>query len=51
MFRYKKIGYVALNVSDVDRSTDFYDKVVGLQHVEKIEMGFLFSDVAMTIIM
>ena len=42
MFRYKKIGYVALNVRDVQKSTEFYDKVVGLQHVEKNENGLSF---------
>ena len=29
--RYKKLGYVALNVSDLDRSEDFYGRVVGLE--------------------
>lgn len=29
-FRYKKLGYVALNVSDVERTTDFALNVVGL---------------------
>ena len=28
---YEKLGYVALNVSDVGRSRDFYHKQVGLQ--------------------
>jgi 2,3-dihydroxy-p-cumate/2,3-dihydroxybenzoate 3,4-dioxygenase len=42
MFRYKKIGYVALNVSDIERSTEFYDKVLGLQHVETNENGLSF---------
>ena len=28
---YEKLGYVALNVSDVARSRDFYEKQVGLQ--------------------
>lgn len=39
MFRYKKIGYVALNVSNIKKSTEFYDKMVGLQLVEKNENG------------
>ena len=30
-FRYRKPGYVALNVSDVDRSVHFYRDLVGLQ--------------------
>lgn len=29
-FRYRKLGYVALNVSDVARSTRFYNEIVGL---------------------
>lgn len=29
--RYKKLGYVALNVSDLDRSATFYQKLWGLQ--------------------
>jgi 2,3-dihydroxy-p-cumate/2,3-dihydroxybenzoate 3,4-dioxygenase len=28
---YEKLGYVALNVSDIGRSRDFYHKQVGLQ--------------------
>src|SRR4051812_16508591 len=28
---YEKLGYIALNVSDVGRSRDFYEKQVGLQ--------------------
>ncbi|MCQ6279955.1 VOC family protein [Bacillus sp. EB600] len=42
MFRYKKIGYVALNVNDLDKSTKFYEQVVGLQHVETNEKGLTF---------
>ncbi len=29
-FRYKRLGYVALNVSDLSRSLDFYQEMVGL---------------------
>jgi 2,3-dihydroxy-p-cumate/2,3-dihydroxybenzoate 3,4-dioxygenase len=29
-FRHKKLGYVALNVTDLDRSADFYESVLGL---------------------
>ncbi len=29
-FRYRRLGYVALNVTDVARSTDFYRDLVGL---------------------
>jgi 2,3-dihydroxy-p-cumate/2,3-dihydroxybenzoate 3,4-dioxygenase len=42
MFRYKKIGYVALNVSDIEKSTEFYEKLVGLQFVETNENGLSF---------
>jgi 2,3-dihydroxy-p-cumate/2,3-dihydroxybenzoate 3,4-dioxygenase len=42
MFRYKKIGYVALNVSDIHKSTKFYKETVGLQHVETNENGLSF---------
>ncbi|MPZ35033.1 MAG: glyoxalase [Rhodospirillales bacterium] len=31
MIRYKKLGYVELTVTDLDRSTDFYRNVVGLE--------------------
>lgn len=30
--RYKKLGYVGLNVSSLERSRPFYEKMVGLQH-------------------
>ncbi|WP_045520688.1 VOC family protein [Neobacillus niacini] len=42
MFRYKKIGYVALNVSDIHKSTKFYKETVGLQHVGTNEKGISF---------
>ncbi len=29
--RYQRLGYVALNVSDLDRSEDFYSRLVGLE--------------------
>lgn len=29
--RYQRLGYVALNVSDLDRSEDFYTRVLGLE--------------------
>jgi 2,3-dihydroxy-p-cumate/2,3-dihydroxybenzoate 3,4-dioxygenase len=35
MIRYRKLGYVELNVSDLDRSETFYRDIVGLQHVGK----------------
>ncbi len=31
MIRYKKLGYIALNVSDVQRSRAWYENMVGLQ--------------------
>ncbi len=34
-FRYRKPGYVALNVGDLDRSVHFYRDLVGLQLVEQ----------------
>ncbi|MBI2802783.1 MAG: VOC family protein [Gammaproteobacteria bacterium] len=33
MIRYKRLGYLALNVTDLDRSTQFYRETVGLQQV------------------
>ena len=35
MIRYKKLGYVALNVSDLERSVAFYRDHVGLDLVER----------------
>src|ERR1700739_4653346 len=32
--RYDRLGYVALNVSDLERSRRFYKDVLGLQEVE-----------------
>ena len=42
-FRYRKPGYVALNVSDLDRSIAFYRDLVGLQLEERIgdDIAFL----------
>lgn len=31
MIRYRKLGYVALNVTDLDRSRKFYERIVGLE--------------------
>jgi 2,3-dihydroxy-p-cumate/2,3-dihydroxybenzoate 3,4-dioxygenase len=31
MVRYRKLGYVALNVTDLERSCAFYEKIVGFQ--------------------
>ena len=33
MIRYRKLGYVAMNVTDLDRSAKFYRDTVGLQPV------------------
>lgn len=33
MIRYKRLGYIALNVTDVGRSADFYRDIVGLQEI------------------
>lgn len=33
MIRYRRLAYLALNVSDLDRSIAFYRDVMGLQHV------------------
>jgi catechol-2,3-dioxygenase len=34
MIRYKKLGYVALNVTDIGRSSKFYEQIVGLEQTE-----------------
>ena len=34
MIRYAKLGYVALNVSDLEKSCDFYGRLLGLERVE-----------------
>lgn len=39
MIRYQKLGYVALNVSDLDRSARFYDDVVQLQPAGRVNGG------------
>ncbi|OUM86330.1 VOC family protein [Parageobacillus thermoglucosidasius] len=42
MIRYKKLGYVALDVTDIERSSQFYENMVGLQPVSKIENQIAF---------
>jgi 2,3-dihydroxy-p-cumate/2,3-dihydroxybenzoate 3,4-dioxygenase len=42
MMRYKKLGYVAFNVSDLDRSVAFYRDMVGLDLVETNQHGEAF---------
>lgn len=36
-FRYEKLGYAALNVTDLDRSVAFYRDLVGLELVEQTD--------------
>ena len=35
MIRYKKLGYIVLSVTDLEKSKDFYENMVGLQFVER----------------
>jgi len=37
MIRYKKLGYVVLSVTDLDKSLEYYENIVGLQFVEREE--------------
>src|SRR5258705_1231048 len=39
MIRYKKLGYVELNVSDLEKSHKFYEDIVGLEFVGKRSDG------------
>src|SRR5258708_8312560 len=39
MIRYKKLGYVELNVSDIEKSRKFYEDIVGLEFVGKRSDG------------
>ncbi len=39
MIRYKKLGYVELNVTDLARARNFYEGMVGLQYVARGEQG------------
>jgi 2,3-dihydroxy-p-cumate/2,3-dihydroxybenzoate 3,4-dioxygenase len=40
--RYKKLGYVALNVTDVGRARTFYENQIGLQYSSTGELGEVF---------
>lgn len=40
--RYEKLGYVALNVTDIERSRAFYENVVGLQYSGTNDEGHVF---------
>ena len=42
MIRYKRLGYLALNVSDLDRSTAYYRDTVGLQEIASDSDGIRF---------
>src|SRR5262245_15585911 len=39
MLRYRKLGYVELNVSDIAKSENFYKDIVGLERVGKRQDG------------
>ena len=39
MIRYRKLGYVELNVSDLEKSRKFYEDIVGLEFVGKRSDG------------
>ena len=39
MARYSRLGYVALNVTDIERSVDFYERLLGLQLVGRGKSG------------
>jgi 2,3-dihydroxy-p-cumate/2,3-dihydroxybenzoate 3,4-dioxygenase len=41
MIRYKRLASVALNVTDLDRSRDFYERLVGLQFLARDPDGGL----------
>lgn len=41
-FRYRKLGYVALSVSDIEKSTRFYTEIVGLDLSQTSEDGPVF---------
>lgn len=40
--RYEKLGYIALNVRDIGRSREFYEKTVGLQYSGTNDQGHVF---------
>ena len=42
MHRYAKLGYIALNVSDTERSRNFYETLWGLEHTETGASGEMF---------
>lgn len=42
MIRHKKLGYVALDVTDMEKSKNYYKEIVGLELVEEVENGPVF---------
>lgn len=42
MIRYRKLGYVALTVTDIEKSIQYYRDLVGLDLVERVENGPAF---------
>jgi 2,3-dihydroxy-p-cumate/2,3-dihydroxybenzoate 3,4-dioxygenase len=42
MIRYRKLGYVELNVTNLQASTEFYQSIVGLQYVSTGSFGQVF---------
>jgi 2,3-dihydroxy-p-cumate/2,3-dihydroxybenzoate 3,4-dioxygenase len=41
MIRYRKLGYIGINVTDLERTRPFYESVVGLQFVDAAPDGSL----------
>jgi 2,3-dihydroxy-p-cumate/2,3-dihydroxybenzoate 3,4-dioxygenase len=39
MIRYQKLGYVGINVTDIERARPFYENIVGLQFVDTASDG------------
>ena len=40
MTRAKRVHHVGIRVSDVDRATDFYEGVLGLEQIDRPDFGF-----------
>ena len=40
--RFRRLGYIALNVTDLDKSRDFYEAKLGLRVDQPAESGQLF---------
>ncbi len=47
-FRYKKLAYAAINVTDLSRSVPFYRDIVGLDLVKQDATSPIFAAVATT---